>query len=180
MIFVAPRMLANDQSYLAHQLPSERTSSAQRSPPLPTLHFLDCASVMGVTNRPNHEYIPASGRLKDHPLCGGVFARPVALASESPSMVVGRRQAVAKNTRGELAQARPGGTDRGRHYDGFLPESPQSDTHRPSTTSHRTTGSSCLRPTLSSTLQVSFASPGRLKNEKSYGGLDHFVADPFW
>jgi hypothetical protein len=107
MIFVAPRMLANDQGYLAHQLPSERTSSAQRSPPLPTLHFLDCASVMGVTNRPNHEYIPASGRLKDHPLCGGVFARPVALASESPSMVVGRRQAVAKNMRGELAQARP-------------------------------------------------------------------------
>ena len=67
MIFVAPRMLANDQGYLAHQLPSERTSSAQRSPPLPTLHFLDCASVMGVTNRPNHEYIPASGG-KDHPL----------------------------------------------------------------------------------------------------------------
>ena len=66
-----------------------------------------CASVMGVTNRPNHEYIPASGRLKDHPLCGGVFARPVALAPEAPRMVVGRREAVAKNMRGELAQARP-------------------------------------------------------------------------
>ena len=100
-------MLANDQAYLAHQLSSERTSSALRSPPLPTLHFLDSASVMGVTNRPNHEYIPASGRFKDHPLCGGVFARPVALATESPSMVVGRRQAAAKKHEGRACASSP-------------------------------------------------------------------------